>query len=81
MSRLSAFLNNSILAIHHASQCTPHTLSPAAARVCAAGSLLRYFSAFLSFSFFRSLENISHLCSAGCHLLHWTHGFVPSDIF
>jgi hypothetical protein len=31
ISRLSTFLNNSILVVHHASQHTPHTLAPAAA--------------------------------------------------
>jgi hypothetical protein len=34
MSRLSSFLNDSILKIHHTSQRSPNMVSPAAARVC-----------------------------------------------
>jgi hypothetical protein len=81
MSRLSTFLNDSILEVHHASQRSPYMVSPAAERVCASGGSSGYFSALLSSSFFCSLENISHLCSAGHHLLRQTHGFVPPDIF
>ncbi len=81
MSRLSTFLNDSILEIHHASQRSPKTVCPVAMQVCASGGSSGYFSALLSSSFFRTPKNISHLCSAGCHLLRRTHGFVPPDIF
>jgi hypothetical protein len=65
MSGLSDFLSDSILAVHHASERSPTTVTPAAARLSACGGFLGYFSALGSSSFFRTLENISHLCSAG----------------
>ena len=80
MSRLSDFLSDSILAVHHASQRSPTLVTPAAAHVSACGGFLGYFSALGSSSFFRTLENISHLCSAGRHLLRQAHGFVPAHI-
>ena len=81
MSRLSDFLNDSILAIHHASQRTPTTVTPAAAPVQAVGGSLDYFTALSSSSIFRNLESISHLCSAGRHLFRRLHGFVPAHLF
>jgi hypothetical protein len=81
MSRLSDFFNNSILAVHHASQHSPNMATPAAARFRASGKSLGYLYALCSSSYFRSLENISHLCSAGRHIIWCAHGFVPSDIF
>jgi hypothetical protein len=81
MSHLSHFLTDSILAVHHASQRSPNTVAPTAAQVCASGESLGYLYALCSSSFFCNLENISHLCSAGRHLIRCTHGFVPSDIF
>jgi hypothetical protein len=80
MSHLSDFLSDSILAVHHASQRSPTFITPAAARVSACGGSSGYLSALGSSSFFRTLENISHLCSAGRHLLRWAHGFVPAHI-
>ncbi len=83
MSRLSDFLNDSILAIHHASQSTPTTVTPApaAAPVQAVGGSSDYFTALSSSSIFRNLESISHLCSAGRHLFCRLHGFVPAHVF
>jgi hypothetical protein len=81
MSRLSDFLNDSILAIHHASQRTPTTVTPAAAPVQAVGGSSGYFTALSSSSIFRNLENISHLCSAGRHIFRRLHGFVPAHLF
>jgi hypothetical protein len=81
MSRLSDFLNDSILAIHHASQRTPTTVTPATAPVQAVGSSLDYFTALSSSLIFRTLGNISHLCSAGWHLFQRLHGFVPAHLF
>ncbi len=81
MSHLFHFLTDSILAIHHASQHSPNTVAPTAAWVCASGESSGYLYALCYSSFFRSLENISHLCSAGWHLICHAHGFVPLDIF
>jgi hypothetical protein len=81
MSRLSDFLNDSILTVHHASQRGPTTVSPAAAPGRATQNSSGYFAALSSSSFFRNLENISHLCSAGRHLLRRFHGFVPAHLF
>ena len=69
MSRFSDFLRDSILVVHHASHQTPNTVAPAAARVHVCGDSLGYFSALNYSSFFRTLDNISHLCSAGRHLI------------
>ncbi len=80
MFHLSDFLSDSILTVHHASQQPPTLVTPAAAQVSACGGSLGYFSALGSSSFFRTLENISHLCSAGRHLLRQAHGFVPAHI-
>ena len=81
MSRLSDFVRDSILVIHHASQRGPATITPAAALGRTVGDSSGYFSALSSSSFFRNLENISHLCSAGWHLLRRFHGFVPAHLF
>jgi hypothetical protein len=59
----------------------PNRVAPADAWVCTSGNSSGYLSALLSSSFFRSLENISHLCSAGRHILCCTHCVVPLDIF
>ena len=81
MSRLSDFLCDSILVVHHTTHQTPNTVSPAAARVHICGDSLGYFSALNSSSFFRTLDNISHLCSAGRHLIRRAHSLVPAHIF
>jgi hypothetical protein len=81
VSNLSEFLNGLILAIHHASQRSSNMAAPAAARVCTSGNSSGYLSPLLSSSFFRSFKNISHLCSAGWHILLCTHCIVPSNIF
>jgi len=52
MSRLSDFLCDSILVVHHAAHQTPNMVSPAAARVHVCGDSLGYFSALNSSSFF-----------------------------
>jgi hypothetical protein len=71
MSRLSDFLNDSILVVHHAAAAPGRTTHNSAG----------YFAALSSSSFFRNLENISHLCSAGRHLLRRFHVFVPAHLF
>ena len=78
MSRLSDFVNASLLAIHHVRQSAPLPMIPAAAHAVLAAGPLSYFSALASSSFCRSLSAISHLSSAGRQLLRGLHGFVPS---
>ena len=78
MSRLSDFVNASLLAIHHVRQSKPSPMIPAAAHAVLAAGPLSYLSALASSSFCRSLPAISHLSSAGHQLLRSLHGFVPS---
>ena len=80
MSRLSDFLQASLLAVHHVRQLLPTSLVPAAARVALSAGVSSYFTALASSSFCRNLTTISHLCSAGRQLLRGLHGFVPSGI-
>jgi hypothetical protein len=80
MSRLSDFLQTSLLAVHHARQLLPKSLLPAAARVALTAGVSSYFTALASSSFCRNLTTISHLCSAGRQLLRNLHGFVPPGI-
>jgi hypothetical protein len=77
MSRLSDFINSSLLAVHHSRQAASSS-TPAAARAVRAAGPVSYFSALASSSFCRSLPAISHLSSAGRQLLRSLHGFVPS---
>jgi hypothetical protein len=77
MSRLSDFINTSLLAVHHSRQAAA-SFTPAAARAVRAAGPVSYFSALASSSFCRSLPAISHLSSAGRQLLRSLHGFVPS---
>jgi len=67
MSRLSDFVNVSLLAVHHIHQMA-HSNIPAAAHALLAAGPLSYFSALASSSFCRSLPAISHLSSAGRQL-------------
>jgi hypothetical protein len=80
MSRLSDFIQDSLLAVHHARQLIPTSLVPAAARVALSAGVSSYFTALVSSSFCRNITTISHLCSAGRQLLRGLHGFVPSGI-
>jgi hypothetical protein len=77
MSRLSDFVNASLLAVHHGCQSALSSIPAAAHAVLTAGPL-SYFSALASFSFCRSLPAISHLSSAGRQLIQCLYGFVPS---
>jgi hypothetical protein len=84
MSRLSDFVNGSILAVHHASQSIPNIVTPAAAAATGASSAgggFGYLAALASSSFLRNLTNVSHLCSAGWYLLRRAHAIVPPNIF
>ena len=78
MSRLSDFLQTSLLEIHHSRQLLSKSLVPAAAQVVLSTGESSYFTALASSSFCRNLTTISHLCSAGRQLLREIHGFVPS---
>ena len=80
MSRLSDFLQASLLAVHHGRQLLPTSLVPAAAQVALSADVYSYFTALASSSFCQNLTTISHLCSAGRQLLRGLHGFVPSGI-
>ena len=80
MSRLSDFLQASLLAVHHGQQLLPTSLVPAAARDALSAGVYSYLTALASLSFCQNLITISHLCSAGRQLLHGLHDFVPSGI-
>jgi hypothetical protein len=80
MSRLSEFLQDFLLAVHHARQLLPTSLVPAAARVALSAGVSSYFTALASSSFCQNITMISHLCSAGRQLLRGLHGFATSGI-
>ncbi len=80
MSRLSDFLQDSLLAVHHAHQLLPTFIVPAAARLALSAGISSYFTALASSSFCRNLTTIYHLCSAGRQILRGLHGFVPSGL-
>jgi hypothetical protein len=79
MSRLSNFLSVSVLAVHHAWQCSPTSVAPAAAQVCLSTDDTPFLQVLPSSVFFRTVSNISHLLSADWQLLWCIHGFVPSS--
>jgi hypothetical protein len=66
MSRLSNFINDSLLAIHHTNQCSPKQVVPSAAKAILMVHPFSYFSALASSSFCCTFTAISHLCSASC---------------
>ncbi len=63
MSCLSDFLCNSIIAIHHTTQHSPNTISPAVDRGCTSGVSSGYFTALSSLSFFCILTYIYPTCA------------------
>jgi hypothetical protein len=81
--RLSDFLQQSILVIHH-SQLTSHTapcqVVPLAALSMTVFAQNSYFAALCSFPLCRTLSAISHLLSVGCHLLQRLHHVVASGL-
>ena len=77
MSRLSNFVNASLLAVHHNHQSALSSIPAAAHAVLAAGPL-SYFLHLASSSFCQSLPAISHISSAGHQLIWCFYGFVPS---
>jgi hypothetical protein len=81
MSCLSHFLQDSILAVHHESQRSPHTTTPAATSGCISSGSLGCLAVLTASSFYPNITNVSHLCSAGGYLLRHAHSIVPPDIF
>ena len=80
-SRLSDFLQASLLVVHHAWQQCPHPLLlPVAARVDLNTGPLSYFSAPAASSFCWTFTAVSHLSSAGPQLLWGLHGLAPSAL-
>jgi hypothetical protein len=69
MSRLLDFLSASVLAVHHARQHSSRSMAPAAACMSLSSGDSPFMSVLASSSFFRTVSNISHLSSAGRHLL------------
>jgi hypothetical protein len=80
VSRLSDFLRTSLLEVHHARQRSQHTVAPSAAHVSISFGASFYFTALASNTFCRSVTAISHLSSAGRHILCCTFDFVPSGL-
>jgi hypothetical protein len=79
MIRLSDFVNDSLLDLHHACQRSPQ-VTLAAALVSLASGCTSYMAALASSSFCHTLSNVSHLCSAGRHLFRKYHSLVPSGL-
>jgi hypothetical protein len=80
MSCLLDFLPASLLAIHHGQKSSPTRLLPTAVQASLSNGFFSYFTALASSPFCRTLTNISHLSSAGQHLLCSLHGLVPSGV-
>jgi hypothetical protein len=80
MSRLSNFINDSLLATHHTNQQSPKQFVPSAAKAMLMVHPSSYFSALASSSICCTFTAISHLCSAGCQLLRNFHGYVPPHL-
>jgi hypothetical protein len=80
MSRLSDFVNDSLLESHHARQRSPNMVAPSAAWVSLASCASSYLSALTTNTFCRSASSVSHLCSAGRQLIRGIHGFIPPDL-
>ena len=59
MSRLSDFLQVSLLAVHHGRQLLPTSIVPAAARVALSAGVYSYLTALASSSICRNLTTIS----------------------
>ncbi len=80
MSRLLDFLSALVLAVHHAGQHSSRSVAPAAARVSLSSGDSPFMGFLASSFFFWTVNNISHLLSAGWHLFWHLHGFVPSSL-
>ena len=84
MGRLSDFLQQSLLVIHHQSQLTSHTtlhqVVPSAASSNAISAQNSYFEALCSIPICRTFSAISHLSSTGRQLIRRLHEIVPSGL-
>jgi hypothetical protein len=80
MIRLSDFMNDLFLDLHHARQQSPNNVTPAAAIVRVASGCTSYMAALASNSFCHTLSNVSHLCSAGRSLFRRHHHLIPSGL-
>jgi hypothetical protein len=80
MIRLSDFVNDSLLDLHHACQHSPNNVTPAAAIVRVASWSTSYMAALASTSFCHTLSNVSHLCGAGRSLFWRHHHLIPSGL-
>jgi hypothetical protein len=82
MCRLSDFLHHSLLVIHHNQSfplLDPHPLASSAATTTALWTHNSYGAVLCFFPLCRTLSSISHLSSAGCHLIRQLHHVVPSS--
>jgi hypothetical protein len=79
MVRLSDFVNESLLDLYHACQCFPQ-VTLAVALVSIISGCTSYMTALVSNSFCRTMSNVSHLCSAGQHLIRKHHSLIPSGL-
>jgi hypothetical protein len=82
MCRLSDFLHQLLLVVHHShlkSRPAPHLVVPSAASSATILTQNSYFAVLCSFTLCRTLSAISHLSSAGTHLLRRLHHIVPSS--
>ncbi len=79
MIRLSDFVNDSLLDLHHAHKHSPR-VTLAGNLVSLASGCTSYMATTASSSFCHTLSNVSHLCSAGQHLFQKYHSLVPSGL-
>jgi hypothetical protein len=82
MCRLSDFLHQSLLVVHHShskSQPAPHQVVPSAASSTTFFTQNSYFAVLCSFPLCRTLSAISYLSSAGRHILRQLHHIVLSS--
>jgi hypothetical protein len=84
MCRLSDFIQQSILVIHHQSKSTSHmTLRqgvPLAASSKTVVAQKFFFAALCSIPICRTFSTISHLSSTGCQLIQKLHHVIPSGV-
>ena len=85
ISRLSSFRNQSLLEVYHRQLATPSSQAPSSILPAAATtSSYRDSSSLLSVinhsSLFRTPTNISHLSSAGRHIISSRYGAVPPEL-
>jgi hypothetical protein len=82
MCRLSDFLHQSLLVVHHShskSRPTPHLVVLSAGSSTTFLTQNSYFAVLCSFPLCQTLSAISHLSSAGHHLLRRLHHIVSSS--